>query len=319
MDLQRLKTFLKIAELGSLSKASDRLRIAQPALSRQVRLLEDEIGAPLFTRHRRGMELTPAGEELALRVSGLLRQLDQAIEEVRSLSGAGGGQVSFGIVPTVSYILAGRLAVRVAKEAPEISLRIVEGYAVHLIEWLQRGEIDIAIFYGPDADFHMNVEELMLEELVVVGPPDSDLDPSKSLAFADFAKLPLVLPSRPNGLRLVVENAAIKAKAQIEVRFEADSFRVLKDLVENGLGYTALPFSSISREHKEGRLKYAPLAHPKVTRQLILGLPTDFEPSRAARTVVRLARSEIADLVGSGEWQAYLQFAPDGETRPKVA
>ena len=77
MDLQRLKTFLKIAELGSLSKASDRLRIAQPALSRQVRLLEDEIGARLFTRHRRGMQLTEAGEVLMQRASGLLRQLDQ--------------------------------------------------------------------------------------------------------------------------------------------------------------------------------------------------------------------------------------------------
>ena len=198
-----------------------------------------------------------------------------------------------------------------ATEAPGISLRIVEGYAGHLVEWLQRGEIDVAILYGPEGDFHMAVEELMLEELVAVGPPDCDLDPDHALAFADFAQRPLVLPSRPNGLRLVVETAAVKARVDIEVRFEADSFRVLKDLVEYGLGYTALPLSAIAREHAAGRLRYAPLVSPKVTRQLILALPSDFEPSRATRTVARLAKAEIARLVQSGEWKAFLQFNPE--------
>jgi LysR family transcriptional regulator, nitrogen assimilation regulatory protein len=309
MDLQRLKTFLKVAELGSLSKASDRMRIAQPALSRQIRLLEDEIGVPLFARHRRGMELTLAGETLMNRISGLLRQLDQSIADVRSLAGEATGPVAFGIVPTASYILAGRLATRVTKDAPDISLRIVEGYTGHLIDWLHRGEIDVAILYGPEADFHMHVEELMLEDLVLVGPADSALSPKQPVTVAEFARLPLVLPSHPHGLRLVVENAAARARAKLKVCFEADSFRVLKDLVENGLGYTALPFSSIFREEREGRLRFAPLVKPKVTRQLILAMPPDSTPSRATKVLVQLVREEIASLVRAGDWQAYLQFS----------
>lgn len=309
MDLQRLRTFLRVAELGSLSKASDRMRIAQPALSRQIRILEDEIGAPLFARHRRGMELTPAGEALMNRVAGILRQLDQAVADVRSLSGAAGGPVAFGIVPTVSYILAGRLALRVATDAPDISLRIVEAYAGHLIEWLQRGEVDAAILYGPDTELHMQVEDLLTEDLVLVGPGDCDLSPERPVKVAALSDLSLVVPSRPHGLRLVVENAAAKAKAKLNIRFEADSFRVLKDLVESGLGYAALPLSSIFREAREGRFRYAPLIEPKVTRRLVLAMSPDFGPSRATKVLVQLAREEIAALVDAGDWQAVLQFS----------
>ena len=315
MDLQRLKAFLTVAELGSLSKASDRMRIAQPALSRKIRLLEEEIGVALFARHRWGMKLTAAGESLMSRVSGLLRQLDQSVADVRALSGEVAGPVAFGIVPTVSYILAARLAMRVNSDAPNVCLRIVEGYTGHLVEWLQRGEIDVAILYGPDAGFHMQTEELMLEDLAVVGPKECALSPDRSLSVAEFSRLPLVLPSRPHGLRLVVETAATKVKVKLEVRFEADSFRVLKDLVAHGLGYTALPLSSIFREERDGRLRYAPLIRPKVTRQLILAMPPGLEPSRATKTLVQLAREEIAELVRADDWHAYLQFSAQKTAR----
>jgi LysR family nitrogen assimilation transcriptional regulator len=309
MNLQHLKTFIRIAELGSLSKASDRMRIAQPALSRQMKLLQEEIGVPLFERHRRGMRVTQAGEELLRRVSGLIRQLDQVYADVRSTAGAPSGHVAFGIVPTLSDVLAARLVGRVAADFPGISLRIVEGYAGHLLEWLQKGEIDVAIVYGPQSNLHIKSYELLLEDLVVVGPPGSEISPAAPVSMAAFAKLPLVLPSRPHGLRVLLEGAASKAKAKLDVRFEADSFRVLKDLVEKGLGYTALPLSAISLEAKQGRLRYAPLNQPKVTRELILGIP-DGMVSNATRKTIDVARQEIATLVRSGDLHARLQFTP---------
>jgi DNA-binding transcriptional LysR family regulator len=309
VNLQHLKTFIRIAELGSLSKASDRMRIAQPALSRQMKLLQEEIGIPLFERHRRGMRVTQAGEDLLQRVSGLIRQLDQVYADVRSSSGATSGHVAFGIVPTVSDVLAARLVGRVAADFPGISLRIVEGYAGHLLEWLQKGEIDVAIMYGPQANLHIKSYELVTEDLVLVGPSDGDIGPANPVSVAAFARMPLVLPSRPHGLRVLLEGAALKAKTKLDVRFEADSFRVLKDLVEKGLGYTALPLSAVALEVKQGRLRYAPLAQPKVTRELILGIP-DGLVSHATRKTIDLARQEIATLVRSGDWQAKLQFTP---------
>lgn len=307
MNLQQLRTFIWIAELGSLSKASDRLRIAQPALSRQMKLLQEDIGVTLFERHRGGMRLTATGEELRRRVPGVIRQLEQLYADVRSFAGATRGQVVFGIVPTVSYILAGRLAARVAADLPDVSLRIVESYSGHLVDWLQRGEIDVAIVYGPESNLHMRAEDLLSENLSIVGPPRSTLDPRRPVSLAEFARMPLVLPSRPHGLRMVLESHAHLAKVRLGVRYEADSFRVLVDLVEQGLGYTALPLSALSREVEQGRLKHAPLVEPDITRELILGIP-DTTTSQATRAVIDLARDEIAQLVSSGAWDARLAY-----------
>ena len=318
MNLQQLRTFIEIAELGSLSRASSRIRIAQPALSRQMKLLQQEVGVVLFERHHGGMRLTAAGSELLHRVPGLIRQLDQVYADVRSMAGAIRGQVVFGIVPTVSYVLAGRLASRIATDMPEVSLRIVEGYSGHLVEWLQRGEIDAAVIYGPGTSLHMRVEALLLEDLAVIGPRASHLSSRTPVSIAAFARLPLVLPSRPHGLRMVVESAAHRAKKALQVKFEADSFRVLVELVERGLGYTALPLSAISSEVQQRRLKVAPLVSPKMTRQLVLGIPNS-ATSRATRMVLALVRDEIATLVRSGVWQARLQFTPRRPPRQLAA
>jgi len=272
-----------------------------------MKLLQEDIGVSLFERHRGGMRLTTTGEELLRRVPGVIRQLEQLYADVRSFAGATRGQVVFGIVPTVSYVLAGRLAARVAADLPDVSLRIVESYSGHLVDWLQRGEVDVAIVYGPESNLHMRAEELLSEDLCIVGPPESPLDSRRPVALADFARLPLVLPSRPHGLRMVVESRAHLAKVKLEVQFEADSFRVLVDLVEQGMGYTALPLSALSREIEQGRLKYAPLVGPTITRELILGIP-DTTTSRATRAVIELARDEVTRLVRRGAWNARLRF-----------
>lgn len=311
MDIKRLANFVRVAEFGSVSRAADRMRIAQPALSRQMRLLEEEVGLRLFARHRRGMTLTDAGEELRTRLLGPLRQIEQIVEDVRTLSQAVGGNIAFGMPPTTSYVLAGPLARSVVSHAPNVSLRVVEGYGAHLIDWLQRGEIDIALLYGPASDLRLNAEELLIEDIMLVGPPGSGLKPEKPVAFAGLAELPLILPSHPHGLRVVIDNAAAKARSPINVRFQADSFLLMKELVESGLGYTLLPMSAISREVDAARLTYAPVESPRVTRQLVLATQPGQAATRASRVLGTLVRREIAGLVRSGRWKAHLMYDPE--------
>lgn len=303
MDLRQLRTFREIAEAGSLSRAADRLRIAQPALSRQIRLLEAEAGMPLFTRHGRGMDLTEAGRELLARVAGPMRQLERAVAELRALSGTVAGQVALGMMPTVAAVLAGPLSRRVAERHPEVSLRVVEGYTGHLIEWVQRGATDATLLYGPATDFHLAARELFVEGLVLAGPPGSGLSPDVPVTLAAAARRPLVLPSRPHGLRAIVEAAAARARVTITVGHEADSFLVLKDLVECGLGFAILPRSSIRREEQEGRMVIAPLIRPAIRRQVVLALPPDRSPGRATQAVLALLREEIAARAKDGDWQ----------------
>src|SRR5262249_13065264 len=173
MDFRQLKTFSCVAELGSLSKASDTLRIAQPALSRQIKLLEHELRAELFTRNGRGMVLTEAGRLLLARTSGTLRQIHQRADDIQSQVGAPSGRVVLGLVPTVSCVLSARLARRTVESFPGISLCIVESYSGHLIEWLHRSEMDLAVIYGPSADLHLTVKSLGRDAVVAVGTKGS--------------------------------------------------------------------------------------------------------------------------------------------------
>jgi len=310
MEHKWLRNFLRVAELGSLSKASDRLRIAQPALSRQIRLIEAELGIALFTRHRRGMELTAAGLDLQRRILDPLEAIDRAIDEMRMGSDGVGAPLALGMPPTVSCILAGRLARHVANGAPGLSLRIVEGYTGYLVDWLQSGEIDAAILYGPAADFHLHTEDLLVEDLVMIGPGGGSLAPDRRTAFNQFALSDLILPSDPHGLRVVLERAAARASRPLNIRFEADSLLVLKELVEAGLGFSALPLSAVGREVATGRLQYSPLEMPTPRRQLILCTLPERSGASATKAIARLIREQIAQLVAHGEWQANLMFEP---------
>lgn len=304
MDLKQLKTFIRVADTGSLSAASDSLRLAQPALSRQIRLLEESIGSPLFLRHGRGMQLTEAGQELHARVAGLVLQLEKSVDDVRLMESEPRGSVALGMMPTVSYVLSARIAVRVARELPGVALRIVEGFAGFLVEWVRRGEVDATFLYGPSSDLHLPVTELFFEELVLVGPASEKLESTNAVSVRDLTRFKLVLPSRPHGLRSVIERAAEKAKVQLSVQFEADSFRVLKDLVEAGLGYTILPRSAISREQESRIFSTTQLARPKIMRQVLLALPPGRAETRATRAVTSIVLDEIRQMIDDGSWQS---------------
>jgi DNA-binding transcriptional LysR family regulator len=201
MDIRQLRTFSCVAELGSLSKASDTLRVAQPALSRQIKLLEHELRADLFTRNGRGMVLTDAGRLLLARTAGIVRQIDQVRDEIQSAGGPPSGRVVLGLVPTVSCVISARLARRTVDKYPGISLCIVESYSGHLMEWLHRGEMDLALIYGPSSDLHLTVQSLGRDPIVAVGPRGSGLSQKKQVDIGWLLKQTLVLPSHSHGLR----------------------------------------------------------------------------------------------------------------------
>ena len=310
MDFRRLQYFLRIAELGSLGRASEALRIAQPSLSRQMRLLEEELGVSLFARHRRGMQLTEAGRKLRARVAGPLVQIDQAFNEIRSLPSEQGGNVAFGMPPTSVASLAASLMQRVAADPAGITLRVVEANSDDLVDGLQRGEFDLAVIHASAANFELNVKDLLVERLMLVGSPSRALSANEPIEFEMIGELPLLLPSRPHGLRLVVEEAAAKCRIKLNLRAEVDSLHLLKELVERGTGYTLLPTSAFAHEAETGRLKYAPVQNPMCTRQLVLAVNPTCTWPRAAQRVESLLRQELLALVGSGKWIGWPLFEP---------
>jgi DNA-binding transcriptional LysR family regulator len=291
MDFRQLRTFSCVAELGSLSKASDTLRVAQPALSRQIKLLEHELRAELFTRNGRGMVLTEAGRLLLARTAGIVRQIDQIRDDIQSAQGPPSGRVVLGLVPTVSCVLSARFARRCVETFPGISLRIVESYSGHLVEWLHRGEMDIAIIYGRSADLHLAMQSLGRDHIVAVGPRGCGLSRKKPVDIGWLLRQRLVLPSHSHGLRALIENAAAKRRIKLDVQLEADSFRVLTSLVRG--------------EVADGRLEVAAISKP-MTRELIVASPVDRPASTASAAITALLRDEIAACRKDGLWDIRL-------------
>jgi DNA-binding transcriptional LysR family regulator len=269
MEIRRLHYFVRTAELGSLCRASDVLRIAQPALTRQVRLLEEELGVTLFTRTRRGMRLTEEGEQLLADVVGPLRQLDAALQNIRSVSSGLSGNVTVGMTPTVAYYLAEPLIERMGTEAPNVAVRIAEGTALHLGEGLTGGELDMALLYDVSDDPRLAVRELLTEEMVLVGAPGGGLGSDRPVDIIELTTLPLLLPNPKNGLRSVTERYAAKFNVRFQIKHVIDSFPVLKDMVGKGHGYTILPLSSVLREVEAGTLAWSPVHNPS-RRTLVL-------------------------------------------------
>jgi len=301
MDFKRLGYFAQVAELGSLLRTSVKLGITQPSLSRQMRLLEEELGVTLFRRGARGMTLTEPGEMLYRRISGPLRDIGRALYEVRALPSDMGGTVSLGMPPTMVQLLAGRLARRVANSTPNVSLRIVDSYSGHLLQWIKDGELDAAILYGP-TPAGINAAKLVEDELMVVGPAKSLLAREGVIDFKRLTELPLILPSPTHGLRILVETAAERARIKLSVKIQADSYQLMRELVEAGLGYTMLPHCAFTREAAVGQLTYAHIRKPVVTRQLYLALRPGAEFPRAVLRVDSFVREEVAGLITDGDW-----------------
>ena len=306
MDIKQLKTFVCVAETGSLSAASDRLRLAQPALSRQIKLLEHKTGAQLFHRTVKGMTLTESGEKLLSRVSGIIRQLEQAVDEVRSSSESITGNVAIGLMPSINSVLAVRLIEKVKSELPQVTLRIVEGYSGHLIEWLHRGDLDISFLYGPAHDLHLRCTGLLYENIALISAPGKLNNLGKEIQLSDIAHLPIVLPSRPHGIRILVDNAVAKAGVKLNVEISGDAFEVLKSLVKTGNYHAFIPLSAVNEDIREGTLEARTFISPTIKRQLVLAMAPDRKNTSAAQATLKIITSEIEKMVGEGIWSAEL-------------
>ena len=306
MDLRQLRTFLQVAELGSLSKAADRLNIAQPALGRQVKLLEEEFGVALFSCHGRGMVLTSAGRVLVERASAILRLVDDTRAEVSAERDAVSGSVSLGLPPTVGEVLTGRLVSRFVKQYPEVTVRIVPAFSGYLLDMLQRGEIDLAITYRTAHTRAIKIEPLVEEALYLVGPADDRLRPKRSVPLKALADLPMILPGPRQGLRLLIEEAAQSAGVKLKLRIEAEALPTLKDLVSRGLGYTILPMTAVQSEIQSGILRASAIERPMLKRQLVMSRSIVRPSSNAVRRFSEILKSEIVDMVRTKAWRGEL-------------
>ncbi|MGH7043998.1 MAG: LysR family transcriptional regulator [Acetobacteraceae bacterium] len=294
MDLAQLRTVIQVAEVGSLNKASDRMRIAQPALSRQIRLLEEELQTQLFVRHGRGMMLTPAGHRVLDRAYRIMREVGQLREDIEIERADVVGKVAIGLPPTVGEAVTVPFAQLIQERFPLLRIQFSPGFGGHLIEWLQRGDIDLGVLYDPRPLKSVHSRPLLSEVLFAVGSAGAGFTLDRPLTFAEFARLPLVLPTQRHSLRWLAENAARQAEVVLNVRHEVESLATTRDLVRSGAGVTLLPLWSVRGEIAIGQMTAAQVVQPALSRHLIVASSTNRTLSRAAL----LCEKALVELVG---------------------
>jgi LysR family transcriptional regulator, nitrogen assimilation regulatory protein len=259
MDLRQLEYFVRVAELGSFTRAAQQLRIAQPALSRQVRLLEVELRQNLLIRNGRGALPTEAGKLLLEHGRGILHQVDRAKEELGRVRGGLSGRVAVGLPTSVARVLAVPLIREFRKQLPEATIAIQEGLSVAMQEALVNGRLDIALLYNAFATPEVELAPLLEEALYLVKPASalkqsakskSSLSPAKKPKLAkvklqDIADLPLVIPTKPNAIRNLVETRLGDLGLRPKIALEIDGVSAILELVADGAGCAVLPQSAV--------------------------------------------------------------------------
>lgn len=303
MEFKQLNYFIHVADLGSFSKASAFLSVAQPALSRQIRNLETELGTELLYRDGRGVTLTEAGGQLLDHAKSILDHTERARSEIIALKDTPTGSATLGLPPTVCQVLVAPLLRRFKESYPNVSLRVVEGFSGHVKEWLASGRIDVGVLYNsPRARRNLKTQELLVENLCLIGPGDGVSGDEREYPLRKLADVPLILPSRPHGLRLLVDTAAAHAGVTLQVDLELDSLSAIKELVQSGTGWTVLPYAAVYREVELGLMSARRVTSPPLRRTVVLATTGQRPLSAAARALVELIQVQVDDLVSSGKW-----------------
>ncbi len=238
MDFKQIQTFVQVAELGSFTRAASVLRVAQPALSRQVRALEVELRQALFDRNGRGVTLTPAGTRLLAHGRGILQQLDRARLDLVDQRGAASGLISIGLPPSVSRSQTAPLVDAFRQHFPRARLSVVEGLSTYTMDWLVQGRIDCAVVYNASPAAAIELQPVLQEPLYLVSARNAK-DSTKAsqrlrgpaLSLAQLAARELVIPSRPHAIRMRVETALAEGDHKIQVALEIESLPAILDLV----------------------------------------------------------------------------------------
>lgn len=289
MNLKQLEIFVRVAELGSFSKAAQVLAIAQPALSRQIRLLETDLRMTLLQRTGRGVVLTDAGKRLFDHSIGILQLVDHARDDLEANRDTPVGRVVLGLPPSLSRALTLPLVDTFRRDLPRAQLAIVEGLSTHVAEWIATGQIDAGLLYTQGNEPGIETTPILDEPLCLVSAAtthaantgvtadalESQADiPSSgdTLSFAQLPNYPLILPERSHAIRKVVEARAALSGIKPMISLEISSVQSILDLVRAGYGHAILTPGSVLASGQQEAFVVRPLTDPPMHITLGIGV-----------------------------------------------
>ena len=294
MDLKQLEYFVRVAELGSFTRAALQLGVAQPLLSRQVRLLEVELRQNLLARNGRGATVTEAGKRLLEHGRGILHQVAQAKEDMTSARGTLAGRVSIGLPPSLSRLMTVPLTRAFRAELPQAQLTLTEGFSVAMLEGLRLGNLDMAVLYNPAVSSDLEQTLLHEEALVLISNAKEAVKKTGNpITLQATSRLPLLLPSRPNAFRQLLDHEMARLGLQPNIVMQADGLNAILSLVMDGLGHAVLPSYTLAH-YPKNTFAVRTITQPKLMSQLMLVRPSQ----RPTTLTQQKARDVLVSVVG---------------------
>src|SRR3984885_12468989 len=265
MELRSLHYFVRIAELGSITRAAAHLHVAQPALTRHVQRLEDELSVALFTRANRGVRLTEAGQKLLDGRTRILRDIERTGDEIRAQDAHPSGRIILGITPTLCPVLVPELFARLRRDFPRVELKVMHAGMVRLEEFVIDGRVDLALLSELSRSRLIVSTRLAEEEMVLVTRPGARAP--GVVTAAELRRTTLVLG---DGLRTAMDALLAGFGIELKVEVELNDHETIRLMVQQGVGASILPHSSVARECGRGLAEAHRLTQAGVFRTLAL-------------------------------------------------
>lgn len=310
IDIRSMRSFVSVVSAGSISAAAERLYIAQPALSLQIKNIEEALGVKLLERTPKGVRLTDAGTRFLEHSSHLLRQFDMACDDVRSGATSPRGTVVLSMSQSIAQQLVLPLVKQTLARWPKVMLSITEQSTGYIASSVLAGHVDLGFVFQVENNPALRFEHLIDEELVVVARPGQFKPPRRGQAsnlaeieLADLRQMPFVVPSKSNGLRSLLDRY-LGLDHPLRVVAEVNTIPQLTELAAAGIGWTVLSRASIATALASGALSAARIRGLRMERSVLMVTNAGRPFSAASSVVYQQIRPLIAELVSSGTWPA---------------
>jgi LysR family nitrogen assimilation transcriptional regulator len=300
MDLKQIEYFVRVAELGSFTQASITLDVAQSALSRHVRRLETELRQSLLIRNGRGVVPTEAGKILLEQGRGVLHQIDRLREELARERGGLVGKVALGLPPSLSKVLTVPLMRAFRDAMPDAVISIGEGLSLSMQEDLVNGRLDVALLYDAAPSPDIELLPIISQALYLVQPRAQGAKVGP-IPLRELAGLPLIIPSRPNVIRMHVETELANLGLRPMIAMEVDAISAILDLIVEGSGSGVLPTSAIHAFGRAERFNLRPIVNPRLLTRLSSAVSSHRPATQVQRNLLKLVEEKVRELIKPAE------------------
>jgi LysR family nitrogen assimilation transcriptional regulator len=314
VELRELRYFAAAARTGNLGRAAQELNVTPPAISQQLRKLEDEFGTQLLIRHSRGVIPTPAGARLLERIDSILHLVNAPLDPEQA-GADGGGTVSLAVPAEIGVLLAAPLAAQVERCWPGVTLVLTESSGGGIESRLLDRQVDIALVQDPPELDELRIEPLLTERLGLVMSPRAALaDSSLPVRLRDLAGARLILPNPRHPVRRILARAAFQRGVRLDAVSQVDSVSMTIAMVRDGQGCTILPAVAARDETARGALVFRPIEQPAIRTTHAIAVRSGAAP--IVRGIAQTMGDVIRFLAASGTWQgAQLVRSPMQPTR----